>query len=174
MVGLAGLAPAIPCSQGRCVGYYATARNSCQATGCIRSPVGADHSLAREVAGTKIGPHGTICMRTGPVLSRMPLLLGYAGDGATPGTCALLCRLRIGRIAFYACAAIRTSPWRDSHPHFSDFKSDASSVGLHGGNRRKAEGMLPMPVVRHDLISNESRFARSVHLPVVSTQGLAP
>ena len=92
MVGLAGLAPAIPCSQGRCVGYYATARNSCQATGCIRSPVGADHSLAREVAGTKIGPHGTpgakrrgrgaratICTRTGPVLSRMPLLLGYVG-----------------------------------------------------------------------------------------------
>src|ERR1035437_6471060 len=32
MVGLAGLAPAIPCSQGRCVGYYATARSSCQAT----------------------------------------------------------------------------------------------------------------------------------------------
>ena len=79
MVGLAGLAPAIPCSQGRCVGYYATARNSCQATGCIRSPTGHDCSLAREVAGTKIGPHGTICTRTGPGLSRMPLLLGYAG-----------------------------------------------------------------------------------------------
>ena len=79
MVGLAGLAPAIPCSQGRCVGYYATARNSCHATGCIRSPTGHDCSLAREVAGTKIGPHGTICTRTGPGLSRMPLLLGYVG-----------------------------------------------------------------------------------------------
>lgn len=79
MVGLAGLAPAIPCIRNRCVGCYATARKSCQATGCIRSPSGHDRSLAREVTGTKIGPRGTICTRTGPVLNRMPLLLGYAG-----------------------------------------------------------------------------------------------
>ena len=49
------------------------------AIGYIRSPAGHDCSLAREVAGTKIGPRGTICTRTGPGLSRMPLLLGYAG-----------------------------------------------------------------------------------------------
>ncbi len=91
MVGLAGLAPAIPCSQGRCVGCYATTRNSCQATGCIRSPSDHDCSLAREVAGTKIGPHGTICTRTGPGLSRMPDLFEPRGrklvrqPGVAPG-----------------------------------------------------------------------------------------
>lgn len=42
-------------------------------------PLGPYCSVAREVADTKIGPRGTICTRTGPVLSRMPLLLGYAG-----------------------------------------------------------------------------------------------
>ena len=30
----------------------------------------------------------------------------------------------------------RPSPRRDSHPHFSDFKSDASTVGLHGEKER--------------------------------------
>ena len=64
---------------------YATARNSCQAIGCIRSPSGHDCSLAREVAGTKIGPHGGIRTRTCPILSRMPLLLGYMGKMAEGG-----------------------------------------------------------------------------------------
>lgn len=69
----------------------------------------------------------------------------------------------------------RLSPRRDSHPHLSDFKSDASTVGLHGEKERKAEDMLPRPVSRPDLTSNESRFARPVHLPkLVSTQGVAP
>jgi hypothetical protein len=35
--------------------------------------------------------------------------------------------------------------------------------------------MLPRPVSRPDLTSNESRFACPVHLPeLVSTQGVAP
>jgi hypothetical protein len=42
----------------------------------------------------------------------------------------------------------RQSPRRDSHPHLSDFKPDASSVGLHGERRGplahgNARGRLP-------------------------------
>ena len=68
----------------------------------------------------------------------------------------------------HRCLCLRgkkPSPRRDSHPHLSDFKSDASSVGLHGERWRKAEDMLPRPVSRSDLISNESRLTRPVHLP---------
>ena len=44
----------------------------------------------------------------------------------------------------------KPSPRRDSHPHLSDFKSDASSVWLHGenGGRRRtcSPGRFPSPI----------------------------
>ena len=155
MVGLAGLAPAIPCSQGRCVGYYATARNSCQATGCIRSPSGHDRSLAREVAGTKIGPHGTlgakrrgrgaratICTRTGPVLSRMPLLLGYAGDALRRRSCTFTLPLGRGD-AHLLHHAEKMEPRQGLAPCSADYESAASLSMLARQKEIPTAGFAP-------------------------------
>lgn len=52
---------------------------------------------------TDIGALGGSCTRTGSLLRRVPLLLGYKGEDE------------------------KWSPWQDSHPHWSVFETDASA-----------------------------------------------
>lgn len=69
----------------------------------------------------------------------------------------------------------RLSPRRDSHPHLSDFKSDASTVGLHGenGGRRRtcSPGRFPGPI---SLAMSPGSLVRFTFPELVSTQGFAP
>ena len=69
----------------------------------------------------------------------------------------------------------RPSPRRESHPHLSDFKSDASSVGLHGerrGRRRTCSpGRFPGPI---SLAMSPGPLVRFTFPELVSTQGVAP
>ena len=71
-------------------------------------------------------------------------------NGATPGTCALLCRLRIGCIAVFACAA-------KGHPHggirtrtcpiLSRMPLLLGYMGKNGGRRRTCSpGRFPGPI----------------------------
>lgn len=171
MVGLAGLAPAIPCSQGRCVGYYATARNSCRATGCIRSPSGHDCSLAREVAGTKIGPHGTICTRTGPVLNRMPLLLGYAGDGLHARSCTLTTRFEASHAVCYI-----TRREMERRPGLAPGKNWFANSRLDGFGMRRIDKVVPAAGFAPALstFSTWCLYLIGLHREMVPERGIEP
>ena len=71
--------------------------------------------------------------------------------GATPGTCALLCRLRIGCIAVYACTAkgdphrgirTRTCPILSRMPLLLGYMGKNGGPPAHGNARGRSSGTL--------------------------------